>query len=75
MGDLLGLGDEPAPDPYPVVGWMQKHPDTVKGANHRCITCQPERPGKGHWEPVHRNRLAATMACTACGTVLERVQL
>ena len=70
VADIMGLTMEPAPGPD-LVGWMQRTPDSLKGLNHRCLTCSPKRPGKGHWELVTRDRLAATMACTLCGVVLQ----
>lgn len=76
IGILCGLDDTMAIDTTPRhVGWMQLAPSSVKGVNHLCITCQPTRPGKGHWEPVTAIRLAATLPCTKCGVVLELVGL
>lgn len=70
---LMGL-QPPAPEPVPVqVGWMQRHSDHPMGVNHLCIVCQPRRPGRGHWEPVTKDRAAATRPCTKCQRFLEQV--
>ena len=79
IGNLMGLEEPPpARDPHlDVVGWMQWSPATMKGVHHRCLDCQPTKPGKGYWEPVTRGRLAATMHCTVpgCRRKLETVKV
>jgi len=69
---LIGQARYPDVEPDRQVGWCQRGQDSY-GVNHRCLTCQPARPHRGHWEPVKSLQLAATRACTAgCGRVLSK---
>lgn len=70
-GNLFGLALPPE-EPPDLVGWCRPAPGTVKGQDHRCVGCQPERPGAG-WEGLVRSRLAARERCTGCGRRLEDV--
>lgn len=72
VGTIMGFPDV-VPDPPDIVGWMEHVAGSVKGANHRCLACSPRKPGKGRWDLVTRERVAATARCGRCGIVLEQV--
>lgn len=72
VATLFGISLPPE-EPPDVVGWCLPAPGgSVKGKAHRCIDCQPERPGVG-WDVLVRSRLAARERCTVCSRRLEDV--
>jgi hypothetical protein len=74
VGPLVGLPAKARPGfvrgNHDIVGWCRVVAGTVKGADHVCLACGPDRPGAA-WAAVQRVQLAAKAPCTICSRRLE----